>query len=92
MCGLSEIKLDGKKCCLYLGYFGGSLSIGNTKYNPYDSNTNNWFESERACCLKLKTDKKTKQQEQKIRTILTGLGTDKLIDLIIKFIKNGEED
>jgi hypothetical protein len=92
MCGFSEIKLDGKKCCLYLGYFGGRLSIGNTKYDPYDLNTDKGFNSEKACRLKLKTDKKTKQQEQKMRTILTSLGTDKLIDLIIEFIKNGEEN
>jgi hypothetical protein len=78
MCGESQVIIGQDEFYVYLGACGCELCINDLRYAPQRHN-------------KLKGGKKIKEKEQKVRELLTNLGTDTLADLIIEWTKYGQE-
>jgi hypothetical protein len=78
MCGCSDITLNDKNYYLYLGHYGGQLMIDSeTILSKLDT-------------PEINSRKRTKSIKNP-KEYLMSLGSETLADLIISWVKNGEE-
>jgi hypothetical protein len=77
MCGSSEFKIDNNVYWLGMGYFGGTMDV-----LPDGGFIGSFGIS----------SKSSFARKKRLREHLASLGTDKLVDLIIGLVENGEED
>ena len=82
MCGISSGKLGGNEVDFYIGYFGGSIKIGNRPYYLSSTHHDRLMSRER---------KYTILSREEIIKIFNGYSVKELSELIVDLVENGEE-
>jgi len=81
MCGKSDAKIDGKEVKVFIGNYGGALLVDGNPLYARPAKNNGYIATEAMPVGKECT-----------RSFLVNLGAEKLADMILQFVENGDEE